>query len=188
MNKPPLPKFNYTPFLTSLGLNSSPKSPKQWRTHPNANWVHTTKPPLFWEPLSTNPLDTKLANIKEALISGADPNEMDHEPDPRRSFGRPLHCTIHDNGDWLYMKDNIPVIELLLEYGADPRLSGPMVLPVSCWLGSPLEDAREMAEGGWGCEELFRCGFYREAYRVMKLVAVELDRMLFQVCSFDLWI
>ncbi|KAJ5613907.1 hypothetical protein N7528_007561 [Penicillium herquei] len=134
------------------------------------------KAPLFWEPLSGHPVEVKLANITAALLAGADPNEMDHEPDHRRSYGRPLHCVVHSNGPSDFLKDNIPVIELLIEHGADPRLPGPKVLPVYSGLGSPLHHAKLLATfPNHGFEELFECGFYQEAYRIMKQAADNLD-------------
>ncbi|KAJ5760227.1 hypothetical protein N7520_007383 [Penicillium odoratum] len=113
--------------------------------------------------------------MKAALLAGANPNEMDHEPDDRRSYGRPLHCVVGD-GPADFLKDNIPLIRLLLEHGADPRLPGPYVVPVSCSLGTPLHNVMQMATiPGHGFEELFECGFYQEAYRIMKQAADDLD-------------
>ncbi|KAJ5627604.1 hypothetical protein N7490_009832 [Penicillium lividum] len=114
--------------------------------------------------------------MRAALLAGADPNEMDHEPVNIRSYGRPLHCVVHSNGPQNYMIDNIPLIELLLEYGADPRLPGPEVLPVNAGLGSPLHHAKLLATfPNHGFEELYECGFYQEAYRIMKQAADNLD-------------
>ncbi|CAI7581251.1 unnamed protein product [Penicillium glandicola] len=140
-------------------------------------WVHTTQPPLFWEFIAEHPISLKLANMKAALSAGADPNEMDHERDPRRSLGRPLHCAVGDWGNPDHMKENIPAIKLLLEHGADPRLPGPEVKPAALGLQSPLEHARRLAMGEWrGVDELLECGYYAEAYRVMKEAADDLDR------------
>ncbi|KAJ5547104.1 hypothetical protein N7494_004689 [Penicillium frequentans] len=140
-------------------------------------WVHKTKPPLFWEFISTHPISLKLKNMETALSAGADPNEMDHERDPRRSLGRPLHCAMGDWGNPVHVKENIPAIKLLLEHGADPRLPGPEVKPASLGLQSPLEYARRLAMREWrGDDELLDCGYYAEAYRVMKEAADDLDR------------
>ncbi|KAJ5769465.1 hypothetical protein N7520_004024 [Penicillium odoratum] len=140
-------------------------------------WVQNTQPPLFWEFIAEHPISLKLKNIKGALSAGADPNEMDHERDPRRSLGRPLHCALGDWGNPDYVKENIPVIKLLLGYGADPRLPGPQVKPASLGLQSPVEYARRLAMREWkGANELLECGFYAEAYRVMKEAADDLDR------------
>jgi hypothetical protein len=122
--------------------------------------------------IAEHPTSLKLGNMKAALSAGADPNEMDHERDPRRSLGRPLHCAIRDWGNPNYIKENIPAIKLLLEHGADPRLSGSEVKPASLGLQLPLECARRLAMGEWrGMDELLVCGYYAEAYRVMKEAA-----------------
>ncbi|KAJ5647703.1 hypothetical protein N7490_004075 [Penicillium lividum] len=83
--------------------------------------------------------------MKAALLAGAGSNEMDREPDNRRSYGRPLHCVVHSKGPADFLKENIPLIRLLLEHGADPRLPGPYTLPVFCSLGSPLHHVIQKA-------------------------------------------
>ncbi|KAJ5925407.1 hypothetical protein N7454_008046 [Penicillium verhagenii] len=172
-----LPPFSFNWFFSIQG-NATNATNKQNDTQEIlVSWVHTVKPPLFWEPMANHPISLKLSNMKAALSAGADPNEMDHERDRRRSLGRPLHCAIGDWAEPEYMKENIPVIKLLLRHGADPRLPGPEVKPAAFGLQSPLEYARRLAMREWnGVDELFECGYYTEAYRIMKEAADNLDR------------
>lgn len=97
-------------------------------------WVWRCKSPLFWEPISQNPIGVKFANRRAAIAAGADVNELDHDPDPRKSCGRPLDMAVkEDDCNWADLKRNIPVIQLLLMHGADPRLEGVLGAP------SPLD-------------------------------------------------
>lgn len=112
------------------------------------SWVRKTKPSLYWIPLfSTDPLESRLAQITAALDAGADPNALDHELNLRRGLGRPLHCCLGGHMSWgppEVVRHNLPLIELLLSRGADPRLDGPTLPPLV--KPSPLELAREEAE------------------------------------------
>lgn len=174
-----LPPFNFDSAFPkpSISEDSKPRHHKEPEDTSDLAWVHTTQPPLFWECIAEHQLSLKLSNMKAALLAGADPNEMDHERDPRRSLGRPLHCALGDWGNPEYVKDNIAVIKLLLEHGADPRLPGPEVRPAHLGLQSPLEYARRLAFHEWrGDDELLESGYYEEAYRVMKEAADKLDR------------
>ncbi|KAJ5802173.1 uncharacterized protein N7503_004623 [Penicillium pulvis] len=169
-----IPPFDSNSFFSKPDTSHASKAAEHQET--TDAWVHNTKPPLFWEFISAHPISLKLENMKAALSAGADPNEMDHERDPRRSLGRPLHCAMGDWGDPVHVKENIPAIKLLLEHGADPRLPGPEVKPASLGLQSPLEYARRLAMREWrGKGELLDCGYYAEAYRVMKEAADDLD-------------
>ncbi|KAJ5761995.1 uncharacterized protein N7511_005377 [Penicillium nucicola] len=169
-----IPPFNIDLFFPKSDIINIKKTPESQETQDA--WVHTTQPPLFWEFLAEHPISQKLQNMKAALNAGADPNEMDHERDQRRSLGRPLHCAMSDWGNPDYIKENVPAVKLLLQHGADPRLPGPEVRPVSAGLQSPLEHARRLAMGEWsGVRELFECGYYAEVYQVMKEAADDLD-------------
>lgn len=141
------------------------------------NWVRCRQPALHWEPLySTDTVEHRQASMAASLDAGADPNELDHELDLRRSLGRPLHCCLGGLGAWgcpRVVRDNAPLIELLLAHGADPRLQGPGKHP------SPLELARYESEDNTNHDDgekvLQECGFYRTAFTLMKAAADSLD-------------
>jgi hypothetical protein len=167
--------FNFNSAFSKPDASRASKTPGSQET--TDAWVHNAQPPLFWEFIAEHPISQKLENMKAALSAGADPNEMDHERDRRRSLGRPLHCALGDWGNPDFIKENIQAIKLLLEHGADPRLPGPEVKPANLGLQSPLEHARRLAMGEWrGVKELMECGYYAEAYRVMKEAADDLNR------------
>ena len=146
---------------------------------PNTNqpWVCKYKPPLFWEPITDHPIKVKLANMRAAIAAGADVNELDKAPDPRRNYGRPLHfASDASHVEFKYLKENLPVIKLLLEAGADPRLPGMM------YTDSALEELKFFLKGALR-DERFQpewkevIPFLREAYMLMKEVADRLDGM-----------
>ncbi|THV52650.1 hypothetical protein BGAL_0073g00250 [Botrytis galanthina] len=98
--------------------------------------------PLHWEIVSGHPIAEKLSNMREALESGADPNALDKAPRPERSMGRPLHYatdTLHF--DFMPRYENLSIVELLLEYGADPRMKG-----MAGSRESPLEDVERIVK------------------------------------------
>lgn len=110
--------------------------------------------------------------MKAAIEAGADVNELDHEPDPRRNHGRPLNFAVeYTISDFKYLKENLPVIELLLQHGADPRLPGMIHTP------SPLEEMRRMASVDdrhvkeWAEVK----PFFQKAFAVMREAAEKLD-------------
>lgn len=80
--------------------------------------------PLFRKPLSNHPAEEKVAVMRAAIEAGADVNQLDEEPIVGYNKGRPLDACI--NGmhmpSGIQLEDNIPVFELLLQHGADPRL------------------------------------------------------------------
>jgi hypothetical protein len=131
--------------------------------------------PLHWEPVSGHPISEKLTNMLAALKSGCDPNELDHAyaSRPERSIGRPLHyateCTVFDHS---LRHENLPVVELLLRHGADPRMPGMGANP------SPLEDLRAVVnvnspELKWASERDME--FFKGALKAMEGRARELD-------------
>lgn len=159
---------------------------KQGRPHPDEDWISKTRHPLFWEPLQHKPVADKLASMRAALDQGADPNMLDREPEAPRHSGRPLHCAIAAGRTlsrrqgavpWAATRDNLPVVELLLERGADPRLPGqPSPLP---FLLSPIEEAEvNMAYPATtpGEDPAEVEDFYRRALLMMRAAAEKLDR------------
>jgi hypothetical protein len=131
--------------------------------------------PLHWEPVSSHPITEKLTNMLAALKSGSDPNELDHAfaSRPERSIGRPLHyATEYTVFDHSLRHENLPVVELLLRYGADPRLAGMGPNP------SPLEDLRAVVNANipelkWASERDME--FFKGALEAMERRARELD-------------
>ncbi|KAF9738643.1 hypothetical protein PMIN06_001946 [Paraphaeosphaeria minitans] len=80
--------------------------------------------PLITEPLSNHPVGTMLAACRAAIANGEDVNAPDTLPHVGHNAGRPLDACLrqtHMPGKKSIV-ENLPVIELLLEHGADPRL------------------------------------------------------------------
>lgn len=133
-------------------------------------------PPLHKLCISNDPLDDRLPAIRQALASGEDPNELGGWK--HAGVSRPLHYAISDHigHDFAQLKQNLPVVELLLEAGADPRLPG---------LGpykSPMEELENWLiayndgdHSGWQTEELELQPFFEAALQAMKKVALVLD-------------
>lgn len=154
---------------------------------PYRDWINQSRHPLFWEAWQVKPTADKLAAIRAALDDGADPNMIDRESSPPDHSGRPLHCAIaagrtlsRNQGvvPWAATRGNLPVIELLLERGADPRLEGMAPRPGPQWLLSPIEEAGvNMAyptgNPGEDFEEVK--AFYTQAVVLMKAAAEKLD-------------
>lgn len=165
---------------------------KQGHPHPDSDWVNSTRHPLFWESWQDKPVAAKLAAIRAALDNGADPNSIDQEPDAAGNHGRPLHCAIaagrtlgrhQGNVPWAATRGNLPVIELLLERGADPRVNGFTAAgtPGPQFLLSPIEEAEvNMAYPTGDPAEDFEeiKDFYTRAIALMKAAAERLDREL----------
>jgi hypothetical protein len=134
-------------------------------------------PPLHCLCISNDPLEVRLPAIREALASGEDPNELGGWKDP--GTARPLHYAIDDSvqHDHAQLKQNLPIIELLLEAGADPRL--PSLGP---WRRSPIEELEAWFEAynrdghsKWEPEMLELQPFYAAALQTMKKAASALD-------------
>ncbi|TGO09630.1 hypothetical protein BTUL_0159g00160 [Botrytis tulipae] len=80
--------------------------------------------------------------MRAAHESGADPNALDKAPRPGRSMGRPLHyATDVTHFDFMPRYENLPIVELLLEFGADPRMEG-----MGETRESPLEDVERIVK------------------------------------------
>jgi hypothetical protein len=80
--------------------------------------------PLIMEPLSSHSAETMLAACRAAIANGEDVNAPDTLPHVGFNEGRPLDACLrqtHMPGNKCVC-ENLPVIELLLEHGADPRL------------------------------------------------------------------
>ncbi|CAN9343569.1 unnamed protein product [Alternaria alternata] len=131
--------------------------------------------PLFLEPVSCAPVETRLAAIRAALSEGFSPNELDRRP---RGVGRPLDWAIEDGAaaDYAHLKQNLPIVHLLLEAGADPRL--PSRHPFG-W--SPIDSLEawfkqyKIRPQDFPPEVLVLKSFYEKALEAMKRVADELD-------------
>ncbi|KAN0102204.1 hypothetical protein V8E51_012714 [Hyaloscypha variabilis] len=133
--------------------------------------------PLHWEPFSDHPISEKLAAMKAAIDSGADPNELDHPTKngkrrPELSIGRPLHYAIDTRFDHSRRHENLPVVELLLQHGADPRLEGME------FTKSPIDEIKSDLENP--DSKLLsqkNVAFFRAAMEIMQKKANELDEL-----------
>jgi len=131
--------------------------------------------PLHWQPFSDHPISKKLAAMKAAIDSGADPNELDQPIKngvrrPELSIGRPLHYAIDTRFDHSRRHENLPVVELLLQHGADPRLEG-MEFTKSA-IDEIKEDLESQDSNRLSQENV---AFFREALVIMQKKANELD-------------
>jgi hypothetical protein len=93
-------------------------SPADGSEHP------VQRQPLITEPLSNHPVEVMLAACRAAIANGEDVNAPDTLPHVGHNEGRPLDACLrqtHMPGKKSIV-ENLPVIELLLEHGADPRL------------------------------------------------------------------
>jgi hypothetical protein len=133
------------------------------------------RPPLHCLCMSGDPLEARLLAIQEALASGENPNELGGWHNP--GVARPLHYAISDcvQHDQAQLKQNLPVIGLLLEAGADPRLP-------DLHGQSPIEELeawfREYHKGGhsmWEPESLELKPFFEAALETLKKAALALD-------------
>jgi hypothetical protein len=80
--------------------------------------------PLITVPLTARTTPEKLSAMREAIASGHDVNAHDDEPVLGYNEGRPLDACFNNvhMAHGARVQDNLPVVELLLEHGADPRL------------------------------------------------------------------
>ncbi|KAF1969893.1 hypothetical protein BU23DRAFT_231795 [Bimuria novae-zelandiae CBS 107.79] len=79
---------------------------------------------LITEPISNHSVETMLAACRASIANGEDVNAPDTPPHVGHNEGRPLDACLrqtHMPGKKSIV-ENLPVIELLLEHGADPRL------------------------------------------------------------------
>ena len=159
-----------------------------WNSRPNPN----TKPPfdlsdtdyefrgptryvypLLYVPISDLPIEVKVALMKKAIEAGDDVNQLDPINDKRMCFGRPLNFAVeYSRANFHFLKDNIPVIKLLLEHGADPRLPG------LYHERSALLEMREISQVEIGTKEPewnMMVPFFKEAYALMDKAAKKLD-------------
>ncbi|TGO37648.1 hypothetical protein BHYA_0092g00310 [Botrytis hyacinthi] len=127
--------------------------------------------PLHWEIVSGHPIDEKLSNMRAALKSGADPNALDKVRCAEQSMGQPLHYatdTLHF--DFMPRYENLPIVKLLLEFGADPRMDGTAGLRES-----PLEDVERIVRTNYPKLGERDMEFFKAALIVMKEKARELE-------------
>lgn len=137
--------------------------------------------PLHWEIVSGHSMDEKLSNMRAALKSGADPNALDKAPRPERSMGPPLHYptdTLHF--DFMPRHENLPIVELSLEYGADPRMEG-MVGSRE----SPLEDVERIVKTNYPKLGERDMEFFKAALMGMEEKARELEGGFSDLISLD---
>ncbi|KAH8765329.1 hypothetical protein F5883DRAFT_674530 [Diaporthe sp. PMI_573] len=132
---------------------------------------------LFWASSSGYGVRCKLAELLAALESGADPNAEQSEVVLHLRSGRPLDLCLDDSKADLAgesLLNNIPVIQMLLDYGADPRLDPlpPLKGVPACPL-EPVEEARRSAQWGEGSMK----AYFSDAYRLMRRAADALDRL-----------
>ncbi|KAF2993982.1 hypothetical protein E8E13_001373 [Curvularia kusanoi] len=91
---------------------------------------------LIAEPLSIHSTEEMLAACRAAIANGEDVNAPDTHPHRGYNEGRPLDACLRQThmASSKSLLENIPVIELLLEHGADPRLHhrsvGPVHMPI----------------------------------------------------------
>ncbi|KAF2126320.1 hypothetical protein P153DRAFT_388361 [Dothidotthia symphoricarpi CBS 119687] len=138
--------------------------------------VHRVAPPLHVQSISNEPLDVRLAAIRQAIAAEENPNQLGGWKNP--GVARPLHYAIDDSAqhDYKQLKQNLPVIELLIKAGADPRL--PDLQPGR---RSPIQKldswfkAYNESHSSWATEDLELYPFYKAALRIMKKTAAELD-------------
>jgi hypothetical protein len=86
--------------------------------------LNVRRSPLILEPLTSHSAETMLAACRAAIANGEDVNAPDTLPHVGFNEGRPLDACLrqtHMPGKKCIC-ENLPVIELLLEHGADPRL------------------------------------------------------------------
>lgn len=129
--------------------------------------------PLFAEPLSRHPVEEKLARIREVIAAGADVNGLDDSEPACHREGHPLDACLRvthmANGATFY--DNVHVIELLLEHGADPRLRDKKNV-----FFTPLEVATWNAEKDWeGLQIPQAKPFYERVLAMFKKAIAKLD-------------
>lgn len=124
---------------------------------------------IFWAPGSEFAIRCKLAEILVALENGMNPNEEESQPMLQLRSGRPLDLCLNDskamNSDTSLL-NNIPVIQMLLDYGADPRLDPIPIMKGACGLPlKPIEEVQNLAKFE---EPGPMKRFYEEAYLVLK--------------------
>ncbi|KAJ8113727.1 hypothetical protein OPT61_g4208 [Boeremia exigua] len=133
------------------------------------------RPPLHCLCLPGDPLEARLKAIQEALASGEDPNELGGYTNP--GVGRPLHYATDDSvqHDRVQMPQNLPVVKLLLESGADPRLPDlhgqTPIEGLEMWLRAYHKDVQST----WQPEMLELKSFFEAALETMKKAALALD-------------
>lgn len=130
--------------------------------------------PLIFQPISYEPIEVRLAAMHAAIAAGADPNELGGRRNP--GIGRPLHYAICDSAsvDYNQLKQNLPIVELLLEAGADPRLLNATgkspIDELEAWFREYNKDHSK-----WATQDLELQPFFASALQAMKEVADQLD-------------
>lgn len=127
--------------------------------------------PLITEPISTHDVPTMLAAVRTAIENGADVNQLDTETTPHLFEGRPLDACLafQRMPGRKSIIENLPVIELLLEHGADPRLWS----EVTGALRSPVSLALEYSKDE-GLTEKTR-DFWKRVFELFKEAIARID-------------
>lgn len=134
-------------------------------------WFPKQKPPLFTAAVSLDAPSDKAAAVGAALRAGADTNELDHDFHKckvgvhARALGWFVDADIHldpdINGGIGGMLNNLPAIEVMLRYGADPRLKSPACFGAK----SPLTVVESNLSDGYQLE------FYQAAWQMLDQAA-----------------
>ncbi|KAF2636448.1 hypothetical protein P280DRAFT_151429 [Massarina eburnea CBS 473.64] len=119
------PPANVSDTVPTSSTASTPQQSTQPSTSDKTE-VHPflLKSPLIVKPLQNWEISGRLAAMRAAISAGEDVNKLDDEAMIGFNEGRPLDACLrlgHMAGNADY-RDNLPLIELLLEHGADPRL------------------------------------------------------------------
>lgn len=159
--------------LDAIGKDKTLSEDQKWAALigiSDHDWIRNYKPPLFVAALSLDKAEVKAAAVEAALRAGADPNELDHDMGKMRNHGRVLAFFVNwdlhykTNGNLDGMVNNLTSIEILLHYGADPRLDAPFIGPQSALLH--LQSARDNNVAP---------DFYKAAGRMLEKAAMDLD-------------
>jgi hypothetical protein len=137
--------------------------------HPEDSRTLAKGSPLLFYPLSNLPMKTRLEAMRTAIAEGADPNQLDKRNHTR--IGRPLNYAINESwpehdGYYVQLKQNLPIIELLLDAGADPRIASWRL-----YSSSPIEELEwyfKNYNDTWSEELKGLYEFYEKALSAMK--------------------
>lgn len=104
---------------------------------------------IFWASISGYALRCKLAELLAALENGADPNEEESSLPAKLRSGRPLDLCLDDSkADHAdkSLLNNIPVIQMLLDYGAVSSVFSLYAYPsLVFWKDTSLETPWQMS-------------------------------------------